>query len=81
MDIDERIEWFEKQDVKDCPFCGHTIVKDDPDSLYPLIKKQQDGTLRPYAFNLVCAVPSGGCDASMMGDSEDDCLEKWNRRS
>ena len=80
MDMDERIDWLEGQEVKNCPFCGHVLPKDDPDTLYPLATRE-NGAINIYAWNIVCSVTAGGCDASMLGDSPGDCLAKWNKRA
>ena len=60
--------------LKPCPFCGFTPnIAEDHDVLYPI-----DRTLE--IWNLVCPSTSGGCDASILGDSSEDVIKKWNTR-
>lgn len=34
-----------------------------------------------WCYNLVCQTHYGGCGASMSGDSKEETVEKWNKRS
>jgi hypothetical protein len=47
---------------------------DDPDFLYPL-------TTSRSIWGAHCTAPSGGCDASVLGESRTAALERWNRRA
>jgi hypothetical protein len=47
---------------------------DDPDFLYPL-------TTSRSVWGAHCTAPSGGCDASVLGESRDDALLHWNNRA
>lgn len=57
-----------------CPFCGFLPDINDPDCIYPATR---DKTV----WQLVCYATGGGCDASILGDSAEECIEKWNRRT
>jgi hypothetical protein len=58
-----------------CPFCGHEPRLDNLlDSLHPV-----DRARTMWEFS--CADNEGGCNASVLGDSPEHCIEKWNRRA
>ena len=78
-----------------CPFCGKSVDITDIDTLYPNgtgWKDHKDQNLRSYChytevpteqwcYSLHCVETSGGCGASTSGDSKQEAIDKWNRRS
>ena len=84
-------------ELKPCPFCGKVLDLDDPDTLYPTgvywyldsdygeiystQKFSHIGVAGNPCYKLVCSGISGGCDAVMHGDSEQEVIERWNRRA
>lgn len=80
--------------LKPCPFCGHTIDLDDPDTIYPNgtgWEDHDDIGLRSYyprrevpkeqwCYSVHCSTNSGGCGAELSGDSRTEAIEKWNKR-
>lgn len=82
------------KDMKSCPFCGHPVDLDDQDTIYPngIGWKDRPGGFRSYhsyrlvpkeqwCYSIHCVTTSGGCGAKISGDSEEECIEKWNRRA
>lgn len=58
-----------------CPFCGHAPdVENLCDSLHPVTR---DRSLWTFS----CVDNEGGCNASVLADSEESAIEAWNRRS
>ena len=80
-------------EVKPCPFCGFQVDANDRDTLYPSGPKWRDESIgRVYmnarsteydgeCFQLICNTLYGGCGAEMNGDSIEEVLEKWGRRT
>jgi hypothetical protein len=79
--------------MKPCPFCGHTVDMDDPDTLCPNGTgwKIRTSGLRTYhsfrdvpkeqwCHSIHCVTTSGGCGAEISGDSSQECIDKWNKR-
>jgi hypothetical protein len=82
--------------LKPCPFCGHKPWKEDLlDVLYPTATfwryDEEIGCNTYFRFTeakegdnqcwkMVCNESHGGCGAEMDGDSEQDVINKWNRR-
>lgn len=68
----------ETPDLLPCPFCGHdmdTQLQNDPeDTIYPMTRTQD-------VWNIVCQEVDGGCNASILGRTPEECFEKWNRRT
>ena len=78
-----------------CPFCAKEIDITDGDTLYPNgtgWKNHTEDNLRSYhhyrevpreqwRYSLHCAESSGGCGAQISGDTQQDAIDKWNRRS
>jgi hypothetical protein len=62
------------KELKPCPFCGFHPEINDPDFLYPV-------TVERDLWGAHCPQPSGGCTASVLGDSRETALANWNRRS
>ncbi len=57
-----------------CPFCGHVFDNDDmEDVIYPLNHEET-------IWNIFCNEQFNGCGASILGNNEQDCIEKWNYR-
>lgn len=66
---------YENIKIKPCPFCGSDVdrYKDSEDFIYPI---DRTGDL----YEIHCLGIYGGCDASILGESPEDCIEKWNKR-
>jgi len=64
-----------------CPFCGHDLnTQDIEDTIYPTSSYIDEDGMEKYIYNIVCQVSAGGCDASILGDSVEKCITKWNKR-
>ena len=64
-----------------CPFCGHDLnTQDIMDTIYPAFPHIYEDGMEKYIYNIVCQVTAGGCDASILGSSAEDCVTKWNKR-
>ena len=50
--------------IKPCPFCGLQSHQD------------WDG----MCYKIACADTYGGCGASLVADSREEAIDKWNRR-
>lgn len=80
--------------LKPCPFCGLQSHQDWDDTLHPSgIGWAEDDEHVPYylsidqyeewqgtCYKLTCAEVYGGCGASATGDSQEEVINKWNRR-
>jgi len=59
---------------RDCPFCGHDLNGQDiMDTVYPANKQYTH-------WNVVCTESSGGCSATMYGETEEEAIDNWNCR-
>ncbi len=79
--------------LKACPFCKMQPPTDLSDTLYPsgIYWRETDG-VRHYVghkeriesdqacWTVECAQSSGGCGASLTGDSAQEAMDLWNRR-
>lgn len=82
------------QKFKPCPFCGYKLQNNLDDTFYPTgtWKRVEPSGLTHYVshrsrkegdtpvYNVICNEIGGGCGASMMADSPEEGIEKWNRR-
>lgn len=60
--------------LKHCPFCGFDdLDSDDPDIIYPM-------NIEKTLYILVCNESYGGCNASVLGTSIEECIQHWERR-
>ena len=69
--------------ISPCPFCGFILNINDPDCIYPATISEYDETIDKmvfYLYEINCYENGGGCGASILGDSIDDCINKWNTR-
>ena len=79
--------------MKPCPYCGHAVDLDDPDTLYPNgigWEVRNNGYYSYHHYSVVpkeqwcysihCVTTSGGCGVEISGNSKQECIEKWNRR-
>lgn len=80
--------------LKPCPFCGLQSHQDWDDTLYPsgIGWKEDVDSFRHYlgrlkfaqwegtCYKLTCAETYGGCGASLVADSKEEVIDKWNRR-
>jgi hypothetical protein len=60
--------------LKACPFCRFTPHHKDADCIYPVNRQRK-------VWTLVCYETGGGCSASVLGGSPEECIEKWNTRA
>ena len=81
--------------IKPCPFCGKEVDLEDGDTLYPSgvgWEVNEDGSFSHYTkaydvppnqwcWKLTCSTISGGCGAEMHGDSKQDTINRWSKRS
>lgn len=81
--------------MKPCPFCGMKLDPEDVDTVYPSgvgWKEDETELYRYYVssrevpkeqwcYKVVCQEHYGGCNASITGDSKEEAIEKWNKRS
>jgi hypothetical protein len=66
-----------------CPFCGFQPDITDGDCLYPATRAEYNedtDRMEHSIYELNCYTTGGGCGASMLGDSPEDCITKWNTR-
>lgn len=72
------------EELKPCPHCGHTPHMDNlRDSLHQVGRYSTDGCgkiVEPL-WTFTCLDNEGGCNASVLGDSAEDCIKKWNTRT
>lgn len=81
------------EQMKLCPFCGHEVDMEDPDTLHPtgsgwLVRANgmrsyhsfREVPQEQWCYRLHCVTTSGGCGAEMSADSKAEAIEKWNRR-
>lgn len=58
-----------------CPFCGH---QPEEGNLYDSVHRiNREGTL----WTAGCVDNEGGCNASVLGDSRADAIDRWNART
>lgn len=79
-------------EAKPCPFCGKNIDLNGHDTLYPagFGWVQEDGyrhyvdiydvPKEQWCYKIVCDETAGGCGATVMGDSIEETINKWNKR-
>lgn len=59
-----------------CPFCGNDLNNQDPcDTIYPAYYNHNK-----YTYQIVCQENVGGCSATILGDTKEDCISLWNTR-
>lgn len=79
--------------MKSCPFCGKEVDLDDPDTLYPngsgwkirhngMISYHSYREVPPeqWCYSIHCPTTAGGCGAEISGNSQQECMDKWNNR-
>ncbi len=72
-----------KVDLKPCPFCGFKLDVTDDDCIYPADRPQYDeetDSIYYRCYQLVCYETGGGCGASVLGTTPEDCITLWNTR-
>ncbi len=60
--------------LKSCPFCGFIPDAENANCIYPLDRERKEWILECYEIE-------GGCGANVLGDSAQDAINKWNKRS
>ena len=75
-----------------CPFCGKEPEEDDEDVCYPSGTgwKETRGfrhyvnfrevPMEQWCYSVHCVKHHGGCGVEMHGDSEQEAIDRWNRR-
>jgi hypothetical protein len=66
-----------------CPFCGFQPDQNNDDCIYPAERPQYDektDSIYYRVYELVCYETGGGCGATILGDSPNDCIKRWNTR-
>ena len=62
--------------LKPCPFCGNDLNKqDEMDTIYLAFRFREEPL-----YQIVCQEHYGGCSATILGYSKEECIELWNRR-
>ena len=56
-----------------CPFCGFRPRITDDDFVYPVVR---DKTV----WGAHCHESGGGCGASVLADTKENAITKWNQR-
>lgn len=60
---------------RDCPFCRHDLNSDDiMDTVYPTDRERT-------SWQVVCQTLAGGCGATVYGETEEEAMDNWNRRT
>lgn len=59
--------------LKPCPFCGFEPDLEDEDTCYPATRDKS-------VWGVHCTCGSGGCGASVLGDSKIEAIQIWNTR-
>lgn len=72
LEREERKEKREELIPKPCPFCGCSIVNTFPFFSDP----ELTGSMKLTGFMSECY----GCEASIQGETQEDCIRKWNKR-
>ena len=80
-------------EIKDCPFCGHKVDLEDPDTLYPngngwkILSNGRKGYYsfrdvpkEQWCYSLHCVTTTGGCGVEMSANTKEEAIERWNRR-
>jgi hypothetical protein len=72
-----------KMKLLPCPFCGFQIDINDEDCLYPASRPEYDvitDSMKYGLYEINCYEIGGGCGISIISDSPDNCIKKWNTR-
>lgn len=68
-----------------CPFCSFEPDINDPDCIYPVRSDipylDENEKIIYTIWNINCYESGGGCSCSILGDSRQDCIDKWNKRA
>jgi len=60
---------------RDCPFCGQDLNGQDiMDTVYPTDRERT-------SWQVVCQTLAGGCGATVYGETEEEAMDNWNRRT
>jgi len=83
------------EELAPCPFCGKKADLEDHDTLYPsgtgwkfdeelgcrTYHRAHDVPVDQWVYSMHCPVQAGGCGAEVQGDTRDEALNSWNKRS
>ena len=64
-------------DLKPCPFCGFKPEYEDGDCCYP-VAMDRHGNYSLYGLHCYCT--GGGCGASVIAATPEECVTIWNTR-
>jgi hypothetical protein len=81
--------------LKPCPFCGNTLDIIDEDTfgrtgtgwkIHPTngirgYFNWKEVPINQQCYAVYCATTYGGCGAQVSGDSKEEAIENWNRRT
>lgn len=84
-----------QQQLKPCPFCGSELDITDSDTFHPSgigWKEHPRIGIRGYfnfrevppeqwCYSINCPTTYGGCGAEISGDSIQETIDNWNRRT
>ena len=76
-----------------CPFCGKIPETDDEDVCYPNGIGWKPGVIygrayfnyrevpkEQWCYDFHCVKHTGGCGATVSGDSKQEAIDNWNKR-
>jgi hypothetical protein len=64
-----------KVELLPCPHCGHNMQDQ-----FDMIPEETIYPIDDNNYQIICQEYAGGCDCSILGESFEDCVKKWNRR-
>jgi hypothetical protein len=77
--MNSRTDLYKNVELLPCPFCGFKPDITYDDCCYPAARDMDDQG-NYVLWNINCYETHGGCSAHILGDSIEDCINKWNRR-
>ena len=83
------------QELKSCPFCDNNLDLADGETLYPngtgwvqdpesnirYYRRHKDVSPSNWCYTVHCPTMYSGCGAEISGDSQQEAIDKWNRRA
>lgn len=88
-------KYIREDEFLPCPFCGKCVDPDDVDTLHPsgIYWRFEEDIGRTYhrmrdrlktdnaCWEINCPPVAGGCGVNIIGDSVDEVVASWNRRT